>query len=58
MKRGSTSNLVSDKIVACYASTCEIYQEGAWNHLQDMAVYRLFHSAIAFSDKVFVKSMY
>ena len=52
MKRGSTSNLVSDKIVACYASTCEVYQEGVWNHLQDMAVYRLFHSAIAFSDKV------
>ena len=30
---GATANLVSDQLVACYAGSCDIFEDGEWNHL-------------------------
>ena len=52
MSQGPTVNLVANKLVACWDLSCDIYQEGAWNHLQDMIVGRRFHSSVSLGDKV------
>ena len=42
-----TVNLVSGRLVACNGLTCEIYQEGLWQHLQNTMEYRAYHSSAA-----------
>ena len=38
-------NLVSGRLVACYKDSCEIYQDGSWQHLQKTTVDRRSHSS-------------
>ena len=47
-----TVNLVSNRLVACYLTTCEIYQDGLWQHLQNTTDSRRFHSSVATEDAV------
>ena len=51
-----TVNLISGRLVACYGvhsrSTCEIYQEGSWQHLQNTTAARTYHSSVATEDAV------
>ena len=47
-----TVNLVSGRLVACYDFTCEIYQEGSWQHLQDTRVMRTHHSSATTQDAI------
>ena len=46
MTDGPTANLVSGEIVACYKYTCDIYDNGEWNHLVDTAHRRVGHSSV------------
>ena len=48
----STVNLVSNRLVACWWDTCEIYREGSWQHLQDTTVRRYSHSSATTKDAV------
>ena len=52
MTGGPTVNLVSDHLVACYEDTCEIYQEGSWQYLQDTTATRKYHSSATREDAV------
>ena len=52
MELGPTANLVSGRLVACYSYECEIYQEGAWQHLQDTTVRRQKHSSATTAEAV------
>ena len=49
---GPTVNLVSGRLVACYEDTCEIYQDGSWEHLQDTTARRTSHSSATREDAV------
>ena len=46
MDLGPTVSLVGNKLVACGEESCDIYQEGMWEHLQDTIERRIFHSAV------------
>ena len=52
MYQGPTVNLVNGSLVACFSYTCEIYQDGSWQHLQDTTVSRRYHSSVATEDAV------
>ena len=52
MDPGPTVNLVSGRLVACYGNTCEIYQEGSWQHLQSTTVWRSGHSSATTEEAV------
>ena len=52
MLSGPTVNLVSGRLVACFYNTCEIYQEGSWNHLQNTTAMRRYHSSASTKDAV------
>ena len=52
MTYGPTVNLVSDRLVACYLNTCEIFQDGTWKHLQNTTVTRVGHSIAASKDAI------
>ena len=45
-------NLVSDRLVACSYDTCEVYQNGSWQHLQDTLYNRQEHSSATTDDAV------
>ena len=47
-----TVNLVSGRLVSCCDETCEIYQEGSWQHLQNTTVERAHHSSATTKDAV------
>ena len=47
-----TVNLVSNRLVVCFENTCEIYQEGSWQHLQNTTVRRTYHSSATTQDAV------
>ena len=48
-----TVNLVgNNKLIACYSTSCDIYQEGAWEHLQDTIHTRRYHSAVGLREKL------
>ena len=49
---GPTANLISDQLVACYENTCEIYNEGEWNHLVDTRSRRIDHSSVVNGDRI------
>ena len=52
MNNGPTVNLVSGNLVACNLDSCEIYQDGSWQHLQNTMVTRIQHSSVATEDAV------
>ena len=52
MDLGPTVNLVSGRLVACSFDTCEIYQDGSWQHLQNTTVSRMDHSSASTPDAV------
>ena len=52
MQYGPTVSLVSGRLVACYRYTCEIYQEGSWQHLQNITTLRQRHSSATTEDAV------
>ena len=53
MKWGPTVNIVANnKLIACYYKSCDIYQDGAWEHLQDTIVKRTYHSAVELREKL------
>ena len=45
-------NLISGRLVACFRDTCEIYQDGQWQHLQDTRAIRRSHSSATTEDAV------
>ena len=45
MADGPTVNLVSGRLVAYNEDTCEIYQEGSWQHLQRTTATREYQSS-------------
>ena len=47
-----TVNLISGHLVACFFDTCDIYQEGSWQHLQNTTVGRSLHSSATREDAV------
>ena len=52
MGNGPTVNIVENQLVACVEKSCDVYQEGVWEHLQDTIVSREFHTAVAMQGKV------
>ena len=42
-----TANLVSGQLVACFGESCEVHQDGEWNHLVNTSSYRSGHSSAA-----------
>ena len=52
MRYGPTANLVSGELVACCEDTCDIYDNGEWNHLVDTRERRWFHSTAVKDDRL------
>ena len=52
MSLGPTVNIVGNKLIACYSTSCDIYQDGAWEHLQDTIDQRTRHSAVGLREKL------
>ena len=52
MNDGPTANLVSGELVACYEDTCDIYDNGEWNHLVDTRERRTEHSTAVKDDRL------
>ena len=50
MKYGPTANLVSGELVACFGDSCDIYDNGEWNHLVDTRATRRYHSSLTTED--------
>ena len=49
---GPTANLVSGELVACYYHSCDIYDNGEWNHLVDTRERRSHHSTAVKDDRL------
>ena len=54
MRYSPTVSLVSGRLVACYFDTCEIFQEGSWQHLQHTTFRRSDHSSASTENAVLV----
>merc|ERR1719356_1413089 len=52
MSQGPTVSLVGNQLVACGDKSCDIFRDGAWEHLQDTIERRTYHSAVAMQDGV------
>ena len=52
MWSGPTVELVSNRLVACYGHSCDIYQEGSWQHLQYTMNNWICHSSATRKDAV------
>merc|ERR1712156_254808 len=52
MDLGPTVSIVGNQLVACGDKSCDIYQEGAWEHLQNTIVERRDHSAVELREKL------
>ena len=52
LRYGPTVNLVSGRLLACFFETCEIYQDGSWQHLQNTMARRKSHSSATTEDAV------
>ena len=52
MNQGPTANFVTGELIACYENTCEIYDNGEWNHLVDTTTRRIFHSSAVNENKI------
>ena len=51
MLDGPTANQVSGQLVACM-DTCEIYQDGTWQHLLNTTTHRKYHSSATTENAV------
>ena len=58
MSWGPTVNLVLGNLVACHGGTCFIYNNGSWQHLQDMMEDRIWHSSATTSTAVLLLGGY
>ena len=47
-----TVSLVATSLIACWKMSCDIYQEGAWEHLQDTIRERRSHTAVELREKL------
>ena len=47
-----TANLVSGRLVACYEDSCEIYNNGDWNHLVNTRSSRINHSSAVKENRI------
>ena len=52
MSSGPTANLVSGELVACYYDSCDIFNNGEWNHLVDTRARRWYHSSAVKDDRL------
>ena len=52
MQYGPTANLVSGQLVACYAITCEIYNNGEWGHLVNSKWGRYYYSSAMKENRI------
>ena len=52
MTNGPTANLVSGELVACYEGSCDIFNNGEWNHLVDTRATRRYHSTAVKDDRL------
>ena len=52
MESGPTANLVSGRLVACSELSCQVYQEGSWEHLVNTTDRRRYHSSATTEDGV------
>ena len=52
MSQGPTVSIVGHQLVACWDKSCDIFQNGAWEHLQDTIERRIYHSEVAMQGKV------
>ena len=52
LQEGPTVNLISGRLVACLYDTCEIFEDGSWQHLQDTTATRRLHSSASTADAV------
>ena len=52
MNQGPTANFVTGELIACYENTCEIYDNGEWNHLVDTREPRAYHSTAVKDDRL------
>ena len=48
----ATANLVSNKLVACFADSCEVFEDGEWNHLATTLSNRSGHSSAATDNAI------
>ena len=50
---GPTVSIVgNNKLIACYSTSCDTYQEGAWEHLQDTIHERRSHTAVGLQTRL------
>ena len=49
---GPTVNIVAGRLITCYNITCEIYNNGNWQHLQDTLTTRQKHTSAVFGNSV------
>ena len=47
---GPTVNLVSGRLVTCQENACDIYLDGTWQHLQNTATNRSYHTSASTKD--------
>ena len=47
-----TANLVAGELVACEEDSCDIFNNGEWNHFVDTRERRVFHSTAVKDDRL------
>ena len=47
-----TADLVSGQLVTCFQESCEIFQDGEWNHLVDTRSRRQYHSSAVNENRI------
>ena len=52
ISQGPTANLVSGQLVVCYGDSCEIYNDGAWDHLVQTMHPRQGHSSAENEERI------
>ena len=52
ISQGPTANLVSGQLVVCYGDSCEIYNDGAWDHLVQTMHPRQGHSSAEIEERI------
>ena len=52
MQHGPTANFVAGNLVACFADSCERYDNGAWIKIADTRSRRFYHSSAQSDDRI------
>ena len=52
MRLTPTANLVAGELVACEEDSCDIFNNGEWNHFVDTRERRVFHSTAVKDDRL------